>query len=243
MKPIIRSIVVISMTPLLILGLFVASCKKVEIANNWDFKAHLQKTNHPPIANAGADQTIRVPDNSIVLDASNSFDLNNNIISYAWTKIFGPSLFTIVNTASPRSQVTDLVEGVYQFELKVSDRGGLSSKDTVNVNVIGPTVSGDNPLFIENLIWEFDNINKAYFMRSPTLSASQLSNINEIDLLFYDLPPFGGYLWQPIERDGTTPGIFYYKIENNSVVAYMYCDGGCEWWMQYVMPRMAIYFN
>jgi len=46
--------------------------------------------NKPPIANAGADQTITLPIDSVMLDGSASTDLDNNITSYAWTKISGP---------------------------------------------------------------------------------------------------------------------------------------------------------
>ena len=38
-----------------------------------------------------------------------------------WTKISGPSSFNIANANAVQTQVTNLVEGVYQFELKVTD--------------------------------------------------------------------------------------------------------------------------
>jgi hypothetical protein len=92
--------------------------------------------NHPPIANAGADQTITLPTNNVTLDGSSSNDPDNNIISYLWTKISGPSSFNIVNSNSVQTQLTNLIEGVYEFELKVTDAGGLVSRDTMQVIVI-----------------------------------------------------------------------------------------------------------
>ena len=92
-------------------------------------------TNHPPIANAGADQTITLPTNTINLDGIGSTDPDNNIGSYAWTKISGPSSFNITSSNAVQTQVTNLVQGVYQFELKVADAGGLFSKDTMHVIV------------------------------------------------------------------------------------------------------------
>ncbi|HEV8285703.1 MAG TPA: PKD domain-containing protein [Chitinophagaceae bacterium] len=92
-------------------------------------------TNHPPIANAGHDTTITLPVNTVNLDGSGSTDPDNNITSYAWTKISGPSLFNIANTNTVQTEVTNLVEGIYQFELKVTDAGGLFSKDTVQLIV------------------------------------------------------------------------------------------------------------
>jgi hypothetical protein len=95
-------------------------------------------TNHPPITNAGTDQTISLPANTINLDGSASTDPENNITSFLWTKISGPTTYNIVNANTVQTQVTNLVEGNYQFELKVTDAGGLFSKDTMQVTVIAP---------------------------------------------------------------------------------------------------------
>ena len=40
----------------------------------------------------------------------------------------------IANTNAVQTQVTNLVQGIYQFELKVTDAGGLFSKDTMQVH-------------------------------------------------------------------------------------------------------------
>ena len=82
-------------------------------------------TNRPPVANAGADQTITLPTNTVTLNGSGSTDPDNNITSYTWTKISGPSSFNIANANAVQTQVTNLVQGIYQFELKVTDAGGL----------------------------------------------------------------------------------------------------------------------
>jgi hypothetical protein len=92
-------------------------------------------TNHPPIANAGTNQTITLPTNAVNLDGSASTDPENNITSYLWTKISGPSSFNITNTTATQTQVTNLAEGVYLVELKVTDAGGLFAKDTMQITV------------------------------------------------------------------------------------------------------------
>ncbi len=92
-------------------------------------------SNKPPVAHAGKDTTIILPVDSVMLDGSASTDPDNNIVSYAWTKISGPSSFNIVNVNAVQTQVSNLTEGVYQFELKVTDAGGLFSKDTVQITV------------------------------------------------------------------------------------------------------------
>ena len=92
--------------------------------------------NHSPIANAGPDQIITLPNNTITLDGSLSTDPENNITVYVWTKISGPSSSNITNANVAQTPVIDLVQGVYLFELKVTDAGGLSDRDTIQVTVI-----------------------------------------------------------------------------------------------------------
>ena len=101
--------------------------------------------NRPPVANAGADQTITLPTNSVTINGSSSADPDNNITSYSWTKISGPATFYIVNPNIVQTQVIGLINGAYQFELKVTDAGGLFTKDTIQVTVIAdPTACNDN---------------------------------------------------------------------------------------------------
>lgn len=92
--------------------------------------------NRPPVANAGADQTISLPVNIITLDGTGSTDPDNNITDYVWTKISGPSSYNIVNANAVQTQVTNLVQGIYLFELKVTDAGSLFAKDTMQLIVM-----------------------------------------------------------------------------------------------------------
>jgi N-acetylneuraminic acid mutarotase len=105
--------------------------------------------NRPPLANAGPDQAITLPTNTINLNGSSSTDPDNNITSYAWIKISGPSSFNITNANAVQTQVSGLAQGTYSFELKVTDVGGLFSKDTMQVIVnaqptIPPPVCDNN---------------------------------------------------------------------------------------------------
>ncbi|MEO6219503.1 MAG: kelch repeat-containing protein, partial [Ginsengibacter sp.] len=70
------------------------------------------------------------------LDGSGSTDPDNNITGYAWAKISGPATFNIEHTNDVQTQVTNLIEGVYKFELTVVDKEGLSAKDSMQINVI-----------------------------------------------------------------------------------------------------------
>ncbi|MBO9618795.1 MAG: PD40 domain-containing protein [Niabella sp.] len=94
--------------------------------------------NPAPVARAGKDTSITLPANTAILDGRGSTDPENDITNYKWTKIedgTSPASFNIVNPDAAQTSVTNLVEGTYQFELKVTDAGGLMSKDTVKVTV------------------------------------------------------------------------------------------------------------
>ena len=89
--------------------------------------------NQPPVANAGPDQTITLPTNTVTLTGSGN-DPDGTIASYQWTKIAGPAC-TIVSPSQAQTAVNNLVQGVYQFQLTVTDNLGATGRDTVVVTV------------------------------------------------------------------------------------------------------------
>jgi hypothetical protein len=93
------------------------------------------KVNHAPVANAGTDRHIILPITVANLDGSASADADNNIASYSWTKVSGPSSHTFANSAAATTDVNDLTEGTYEFRLTVTDAEGLSASDIVIVKV------------------------------------------------------------------------------------------------------------
>ncbi|MBS1509716.1 MAG: right-handed parallel beta-helix repeat-containing protein [Bacteroidetes bacterium] len=100
--------------------------------------------NRAPAANAGPDQLISLPVNTVNLSGSGS-DPDGTITAYAWTKISGPSAGTISNPASANTAVTGLVAGIYKFELKVTDNNGAVARDTMQVTVNMPPVVNAGP--------------------------------------------------------------------------------------------------
>lgn len=94
--------------------------------------------NRPPIADAGPDRSIALPTNVTTLDGSNSADPDNNIASYRWSQVSGPSAAGIGQAAAATTQVSGLTEGRYSFELAVTDAGGLLARDTVQVTASAP---------------------------------------------------------------------------------------------------------
>jgi|GEM_PF-3035096 len=59
-------------------------------------------------------------------------------LKYEWRKISGPSQYKIESPTLAHTKVTNLVEGIYHFELKVTNRYGLSSRDTMVLTVKPP---------------------------------------------------------------------------------------------------------
>src|SRR5436190_14223309 len=108
------------------------SCKKEPSCENC---RSVNYKNKPPIANAGLDQVITLPTDSVLLDGRTSSDPDGIISEWLWTKISGPASFNIIKPSDSITKVKSLVAGSYLFELKVTDNGGLSAKDTVRVTV------------------------------------------------------------------------------------------------------------
>jgi major membrane immunogen (membrane-anchored lipoprotein) len=96
--------------------------------------------NIAPTANAGKDQTITLPTNSVALSGSGD-DTDGSIASYSWAKVSGPSSFKILNSSSDSTEVSELIQGTYQFELKVIDDKGAIGKDTIEIKVDSASIS------------------------------------------------------------------------------------------------------
>jgi hypothetical protein len=97
--------------------------------------------NIPPIAKAGADQNITLPTNSVTINGSASSDPDGSIAGYLWTKISGPVQFTLGNTTTASTIVSNLTAGVYSFQLKVTDNLGAIALDTIKVIVNAAAVN------------------------------------------------------------------------------------------------------
>ena len=80
------------------------------------------------------DQTITLPVNIVTLSGSGS-DADGTIAAYSWTKISGPSGSAIVNPATAATDITGLVQGVYQFQLQVTDNNGATATDVISITV------------------------------------------------------------------------------------------------------------
>jgi hypothetical protein len=96
--------------------------------------------NQRPIANAGADQTIVLPANSVTLNGAGT-DPDGTITSYQWTWVSGPQQYEIVSPGQAQTVVSGLAEGVYEFQLTVTDNRGATGTDIVRIAVVLPSES------------------------------------------------------------------------------------------------------
>ena len=98
-------------------------------------------TNIIPTANAGIDQTITLPNDTIILNGSGA-DIDGTIAAYQWSKISGPASGSFSSTLAPNSLFKNLTQGLYLLELAVIDNNGGVGKDTVQVTVNAAIVIG-----------------------------------------------------------------------------------------------------
>ncbi|XP_060566778.1 uncharacterized protein LOC132725621 isoform X26 [Ruditapes philippinarum] len=92
------------------------------------------KKDEPPVANAGKDLTIELPDDTVLISGAQSTD-DNGIVEYVWSQISGPRL-NVALTDNQFLELTGLKEGEYEIELKVVDAEGQSDTDTVSITVL-----------------------------------------------------------------------------------------------------------
>jgi hypothetical protein len=112
-----------------------------------------QAVNIPPLAYAGYDILLVTPANSCTL-AGSAIDDQRNIEKYLWKQISGPNSSIIESPDSIKTNVSNLEKGTYEFELSVTDKGGLNDKDTVIVRLREAATPGSGEVIVNNLKWE-----------------------------------------------------------------------------------------
>jgi hypothetical protein len=91
--------------------------------------------NHPPVVDAGADQSITLPAHTVTLPGIVTDDgLPGPTYTTTWTKISGPGPVTFTDAAAPTTDASFVIEGTYVLQLTAND-SQLSGSDTVSVTV------------------------------------------------------------------------------------------------------------
>ncbi len=96
-------------------------------------KDNTSTPNIAPTANAGADYTTSLPLSSITINGTGS-DPDGSIITYAWSKISGPSI-TLSGANNRSVTVSNLQVGVYELKLEVTDNEGAKGHDTMLLTI------------------------------------------------------------------------------------------------------------
>lgn len=97
-------------------------------------------------ANAGPDQNIFTPTNTVTVDGSNSTTTVGTITSYVWSQVSGPSVAVIANPNIASTTISVFITGTYVFQLNVvasdnstaSDQMILTLSLAPGVNVLKP---------------------------------------------------------------------------------------------------------
>ncbi len=98
-------------------------------------------SNLAPVVDAGPDQTIAWPANSVPLNPTVSDDglpTPPGALTFAWAKLSGPGTVTFANPASATTAATFGAPGTYQLQLAVSD-GSLGTSDTIIITAAEQT--------------------------------------------------------------------------------------------------------
>ena len=102
------------------------------LTENTQFDVACASLNQPPVADAGADQTVTDADDSgtedVTLDGSASTDADGTIVSWSWT-VGGQEI------ATGEMPTVSLAVNTYAVTLTVTDDGGASGSDDVMITV------------------------------------------------------------------------------------------------------------
>jgi len=173
----------------------------------------VKETDYPPAANAGEAVIVFLPQNSLTLNGNQSTD-DHGIISWEWTLVNGNGNGRAVDmqsTRTPYLQLSNLEEGVYRFQLKVSDIVGQSSTTEVDVFVKPPANSelrvdaGPDLNITLPVNWiTLDGSKSADAARFKKLSWKQLEGPNEA--------VFGGSQLSKVNATGLTKGRYIFQL-------------------------------
>jgi hypothetical protein len=201
MKTIIKTIAV-----LLITAVVFNSCKKesVQVTPPPPLSGNL-----PPVAKAGDDRLItyvcpipimsfdwddygntgKTNFNNFELYGGGSYDPDGNMLNYKWIAITGPQGYSIKSPTNKNTLIENASFGKYEFELTVTDGGGLSTKDSV---IIIFNWGSDLDITLNTTYKFYDNvsdpgggrISERNFDLTEIFGKPTLSQLGEFDLYF-----------------------------------------------------------
>lgn len=223
----------------LLLAALVAGCMLLVINSGCTKRPPPQPPveNKPPVANAGTDQTIMKPQDNTFLSGDLSHDPEGGIVSYEWRTVAGPNYPNmdkdqiLITGLKPYVMfVSGLQEGIYQFELLVTDTHKATSRDTMIVTVLPDSLTRD-PSKMKRLngLWRGDSC----AIRVDNIS-SVLPATGSIQVFMASYsgggpmssfePSTGWYQIQSVRSSG-----IWYEIRNDVLIIHAAANIICEW--------------
>jgi RHS repeat-associated protein len=210
-----------------------------------DWPARAASVNRPPVANAGADQTVDVGD-TVVLDGSGSSDADGNPLTFHWSFASRPggSIATLSDPLAVRPTFQTDQPGTYVVQLIVNDGQVDSAPDAVTISTInsapvaraGPdqTVKRGQTVVLDGShSFDADGDPLAYawsLVSRPTGSIATLSNPTTINPSFV-VDKSGKYVVQLVVNDGrvnSLPEQVTISTTNSPPVAHAGADQTAE---------------
>lgn len=183
-------------------------------------------TNMPPIANAGADQTIMSPQSDATLDGKLSNDPDGTIVSYEWTKISGSWVDFAYTQNSDYAFIKHLGTGEYHFQLQVTDNNGATAKDTVIITVIPDSLTIDSTKFksFEDLVWD----NTCTIRLANISSTVPAGSVMRVYIRSRIIQIADGILLTAWENVVTTKNArYWYEVINDVLIIHAQADTTC----------------
>ena len=117
------------------IGLTVTDTGVLSTSDTLDIVVTRPIVNLPPVAVAGADQTVTL-NTALRLDGSASSDPESTALTYRWSIVSQPAGAGLtISCATSACSVTLAAAGAYVFRLTVTDGGGLTATDDVTITV------------------------------------------------------------------------------------------------------------
>jgi gliding motility-associated-like protein len=166
-----------------------------------------------PIARAGNDVSVELPENSVTLNGEGESN-NGDIIDYEWVQLDGPPGAEMQVGPDGEVVITNLAEGTYRFQLTVTDVKNKKASDIITVRVYPlPLTAVELPRVFSpngdgiNDYWEWSN--------TELFRGSRLVIFNRQGQIIYEATSYDN-TW-----DGTVDGkplqedAYYYVITSN----------------------------
>jgi hypothetical protein len=94
----------------------------------------------PPTASAGSDKSVSLPQNNYSIFGS-AEDTDGLVVSVQWQKLSGPTV-TLQGANTLTLTLNNISAGSYIFELTVTDNDGLTSSDSMQLDVVSQGSGG-----------------------------------------------------------------------------------------------------